>query len=67
MELQSFIGGCFGGFAGILVSYPFDTIKVRIQNQSISSLCYNGAIDCLRKTVAKESVIYYLFKNINVK
>jgi solute carrier family 25 carnitine/acylcarnitine transporter 20/29 len=56
MELQSFIGGCIGGFAGILSSYPFDTLKVRIQNQSISSPHYNGAIDCLRKTVAKESV-----------
>lgn len=57
MELQSFIGGCIGGFAGILSSYPFDTVKVRIQNQSVTSPLYKGAIDCLRKTVAKESVI----------
>jgi solute carrier family 25 carnitine/acylcarnitine transporter 20/29 len=44
------------GFAGILSSYPFDTIKVRIQNQNANNLKYKGAIDCLRKIIAKESV-----------
>lgn len=63
MELQSFIGGCIGGFAGILSSYPFDTIKVRIQNQNIKNLKYKGAIDCLKKTVAKESVFIIKISN----
>ena len=44
------------GFAGILSSYPFDTVKVRIQNQNIQNLKYKGAIDCLRKIIANESV-----------
>jgi hypothetical protein len=61
MDIKSWIGGCFGGFAGILTSYPFDTIKVRIQNQKASSRQYKSAIDCFTKTLRKESVCFYTF------
>lgn len=64
MDLKSFIGGCFGGFAGIISSYPFDTIKVRIQNQKISNVQYRGAIDCLKKTIKHEST-RALYKGIS--
>jgi len=55
MDFKGFIAGCVGGFAGIISSYPFDTIKVRIQNQSISSPLYRNAVDCFTKTIKKES------------
>ncbi|RNA37522.1 mitochondrial basic amino acids transporter-like [Brachionus plicatilis] len=55
MDLKSFIGGCLGGFAGIVSSYPFDTLKVRIQNQHRHELKYSGSMDCLSLILRKES------------
>ncbi|CAF0707697.1 unnamed protein product [Brachionus calyciflorus] len=55
MDLKSFIGGCLGGFAGIISSYPFDTLKVRIQNQHISDIKYSGSLDCLSQIIKKET------------
>lgn len=31
LELNAFVGGVIGGLSGILMSYPLDTIKVRMQ------------------------------------
>jgi hypothetical protein len=51
-----FIAGTVGGFAGKLIDYPFDTIKVLLQTQTIGPNGttvppkYTGAWDCLRTT-----------------
>ncbi|XP_070577647.1 mitochondrial basic amino acids transporter-like [Ptychodera flava] len=34
--LLDFVGGCFGGIAGVVVGHPFDTVKVRLQTQALS-------------------------------
>ena len=56
MDLKSFIAGCLGGFSGIVTSYPFDTLKVRMQMQCNVHKTYSNSLDCLVKIVTKESV-----------
>lgn len=47
------------GCAGIVVGYPFDTIKVHIQTQDHRNPKYRGTWHCFRTLVARESVNYY--------
>ncbi len=55
---------------GKIVEYPFDTIKVRLQVQSIESPLYKGPIDCIQKSLHEEGVrglykvIFILYTNI---
>ncbi|XP_039258875.1 mitochondrial basic amino acids transporter-like [Styela clava] len=49
-----FFSGCLGGVAGVLVGQPFDTVKVRLQTQSGTSL-YRGVWHCLTSIVKNES------------
>lgn len=51
-----FAAGCLGGCAGVLVGYPFDTVKVHLQTQDYRNPLYKGTLDCFRKIIAKESV-----------
>ncbi|XP_058452042.1 mitochondrial basic amino acids transporter [Malaya genurostris] len=51
-----FAAGCLGGCAGVLVGYPFDTVKVNLQTQDFRNPLYKGTFDCFRKIIAKESV-----------
>lgn len=39
-----------------LIGHPFDTLKVRLQAQSIANPVYNGLVDCFKKTVSKEGI-----------
>jgi len=50
----SFIAGLSAGAASTVAGYIPDTIKVRLQTQSLSSPHYNGAIDCCFKMVREE-------------
>jgi len=58
-----FIAGCIGGFNGVLVGHPFDTIKVRLQAQSAANPLYKGTIDCFISIIKKET-IFGLYKGI---
>lgn len=51
-----FAAGCLGGCAGVIVGYPFDTVKVHLQTQDYRNPLYKGTLDCFRKIIAKESV-----------
>lgn len=44
------LAGSFGGMALVVVGYPFDTIKVRMQ----TSGRFSGMMDCVRQTVRNE-------------
>ncbi len=46
------------GAAGILVGFPFDTVKVRIQTQSMieSGPKYTGTLHCLSSIIKNEGV-----------
>ena len=47
---NDFVAGTAAGFAGKLVDYPLDTVKVLLQTQGEKPR-YNGAWHCLRHTV----------------
>ncbi|XP_053675119.1 mitochondrial basic amino acids transporter [Anopheles nili] len=51
-----FAAGCLGGCAGVLVGFPFDTIKVHLQTQSHKNPLYRGTYDCFRKIIIREGV-----------
>lgn len=55
--LQSFralIAGGVGGVFAVVVGHPFDLVKVRLQTAEKG--VYNGAMDVVRKTIAKEGL-----------
>ncbi|KZO99251.1 mitochondrial carrier [Calocera viscosa TUFC12733] len=53
-NVKSFVAGGFGGIAAVLVGHPFDLVKVRLQSAAPGS--YTGAMDVVRKTLAKDGV-----------
>ncbi|VDM60445.1 unnamed protein product [Angiostrongylus costaricensis] len=55
-----FIAGWAAGGAGLLVGYPLDTVKTRLQ----TIVAYKGIVDCFVQTVRQES-IYGLYKGVS--
>ncbi|KAL8868685.1 MAG: hypothetical protein Q9174_004827, partial [Haloplaca sp. 1 TL-2023] len=53
--LRSFGAGGVGGVCAVLVGHPFDLVKVRLQTAEKG--VYSGAIDVVRKTVAREGLM----------
>jgi solute carrier family 25 carnitine/acylcarnitine transporter 20/29 len=51
--LLHFAGGTFGGMAGIIMSFPLDTVKVRMQT---TSGLYTGMVDCITKVAKQEGM-----------
>uniref|UniRef100_A0AAG5DTK0 Mitochondrial carnitine/acylcarnitine carrier protein n=1 Tax=Anopheles atroparvus TaxID=41427 RepID=A0AAG5DTK0_ANOAO len=51
-----FAAGCLGGCAGVLVGFPFDTVKVHLQTQNHRNPLYRGTYDCFRKIIIREGV-----------
>ncbi|CAL8289587.1 mitochondrial basic amino acids transporter isoform X1 [Gadus morhua] len=58
-----FAAGCFGGAAGVLVGHPFDTVKVRLQIQSVDKPLYRGTYHCFQSIIRQESMLG-LYKGI---
>uniref|UniRef100_A0A8C0AI68 Mitochondrial basic amino acids transporter n=1 Tax=Bos mutus grunniens TaxID=30521 RepID=A0A8C0AI68_BOSMU len=52
-----FLAGCAGGVAGVLVGHPFDTVKVRLQVQSVEKPQYRGTLHCFQAIIKQESVL----------
>ncbi|KAJ3040557.1 Mitochondrial carrier protein ymc2 [Rhizophlyctis rosea] len=52
--LQELFAGSVGGIVQVLVGQPFDTVKVRLQTQSIEKPEYTGLGDCVKKTIKNE-------------
>ncbi|KAL6047188.1 carrier protein ymc1 [Balamuthia mandrillaris] len=50
---KHFVGGSAGGMVGLVVGYPFETIRVRLQTQNGKS-SYANATDCALKTLRSE-------------
>ncbi|OBA20088.1 mitochondrial carrier [Metschnikowia bicuspidata var. bicuspidata NRRL YB-4993] len=51
---KDLFGGTMGGIAQVLVGQPFDTVKVRLQSAPEGT--YNGAVDVIKKLMAKEGL-----------
>ncbi|XP_006766694.2 PREDICTED: mitochondrial basic amino acids transporter [Myotis davidii] len=43
--------------AGVLVGHPFDTVKVRLQVQSLEKPQYRGTLHCFQSIIKQESVL----------
>ncbi|XP_068150579.1 mitochondrial magnesium exporter 1 [Drosophila tropicalis] len=58
--VKFFIAGGFGGMCNVLVGYPLDTIKVRLQTMPVPAPGqppkYKGVIDCMVKTMRHEGI-----------
>ncbi|CAF1494174.1 unnamed protein product [Adineta ricciae] len=59
--LKNFVAGGVGGICLVLIGHPPDTIKVRLQTmpepKKGEKPLYNGAMDCVKKTVKKEGFL----------
>jgi solute carrier family 25 carnitine/acylcarnitine transporter 20/29 len=53
-QVRSFIAGGVGGICAVVVGHPFDLVKVRMQTAEKG--VYSGAIDVVKKTVAREGL-----------
>jgi len=58
--LADFLFGSAAGFTSKIVEHPFDTIKVRLQTQPLSTPTtrplFTGPLDCLRKSIRADGV-----------
>ncbi|TRY83574.1 hypothetical protein DNTS_016279 [Danionella cerebrum] len=52
MHLADFIAGSVGGAFGVVVGYPLDTVKVKLQTQA----GYTGVWQCVRRTCRNEGL-----------
>lgn len=52
--LRSLAAGGVGGVCAVVVGHPFDLVKVRLQTAEKG--VYSGALDVVRKTVAREGL-----------
>lgn len=68
---KNFVAGGVGGACTVIIGHPFDTIKVRLQTMPIpqpgTQALYNGAFDCLKKTVSKNGFFVNLIIFFNLK
>jgi len=53
-SLRSLVAGGVGGVCAVVVGHPFDLIKVRMQTAEKG--VYSGAMDVVRKTIAREGL-----------
>lgn len=59
--VKSFLAGWAGGIGNLLVGHPFDTVKVRLQDDTRRQ--YSGAMDCVRKSIKAEGPLA-LYKGV---
>jgi len=49
--------GFVAGVTGTIAGYPFDTVKVRLQTQTLNHRLYSGSLDCFTKIARQESIL----------
>ena len=54
VQLRSLTAGAVGGLCAVIVGHPFDLVKVRLQTAEKG--IYSGAMDVVRKTIAREGL-----------
>lgn len=72
-QLRSLAAGAAGGLCAVIVGHPFDLVKVRLQTAEKG--IYSGAMDVVRRTVAREGlarvrvsgIIQHNSKSINME
>ena len=61
--LRSLAAGGVGGICAVVVGHPFDLVKVRLQTAEKG--VYSGAMDVVRKTVAREGLARGLYAGVS--
>ncbi|XP_062045938.1 solute carrier family 25 member 48 [Lepus europaeus] len=59
-QLEDFAAGWVGGAASVIVGYPLDTVKTRLQ----AGVGYRGTLHCIRTVYSRESVFGF-FKGMS--
>jgi len=61
--LRSLAAGGFGGVCAVVVGHPFDLVKVRMQTAEKG--VYSSAVDCLRKSLARDGLRRGLYAGVS--
>lgn len=62
-QIRSLAAGGFGGVCAVIVGHPFDLVKVRLQ--TAESGVYKGAIDVVKKSVARDGLRRGLYAGVS--
>ncbi|ODH14149.1 hypothetical protein ACO22_06662 [Paracoccidioides brasiliensis] len=62
-HIKSFVAGGVGGLCAVIVGHPFDLVKVRMQTAEKG--VYSGAIDVVKKTIAREGLARGLYAGVS--
>jgi solute carrier family 25 carnitine/acylcarnitine transporter 20/29 len=61
--LRSLAAGGVGGVCAVVVGHPFDLVKVRLQTAEKG--VYTGALDVVRRTIAREGMVRGLYAGVS--
>lgn len=61
--LRSLAAGGVGGVCAVVIGHPFDLVKVRLQTAEKG--VYTGAMDVVRKTIAREGMFRGLYAGVS--
>ncbi|KAJ4347180.1 carnitine transporter [Didymosphaeria variabile] len=62
-SLRALVAGGVGGVFAVVVGHPFDLVKVRLQTAEKG--VYSGAMDVVRRTIAKEGLARGLYAGVS--
>ncbi|KAF2196533.1 mitochondrial carrier [Delitschia confertaspora ATCC 74209] len=62
-SLRALVAGGVGGVCAVVVGHPFDLVKVRLQTAEKG--VYSGAMDVVRKTIAREGLTRGLYAGVS--
>lgn len=62
-SLRALVAGGVGGICAVVVGHPFDLVKVRLQTAEKG--VYTGAMDVVRKTIAREGLARGLYAGVS--
>ena len=62
-SLRALVAGGVGGVCAVVVGHPFDLVKVRMQTAEKG--VYSGAMDVVKKTIAKEGLARGLYAGVS--
>ncbi|KAJ5454820.1 Mitochondrial carnitine carrier [Penicillium daleae] len=62
-QIRSLAAGAAGGLCAVIVGHPFDLVKVRLQTAEKG--VYAGAMDVVRRTVAREGLARGLYAGVS--
>lgn len=62
-SLRALVAGGVGGVCAVIVGHPFDLVKVRLQTAEKG--VYSGAMDVVRRTIAREGLARGLYAGVS--